>query len=112
MAKIRVVAQAEQQKNPDSVIRFEAASDLPLLDQYATNHQGLSTGDNPRFRRASWEVRTYGSTWEREQSSPGGKCFYEAAGIIKWEEGNGELWQFGRENVENLHNVDRRGEEA
>ena len=113
LARVLVVQQADQSRNPDSIIRFEAVSDLPLLERYATNHQGLSTGDNPRFRRCSWEVPDYGTTWEREQSSPeSSNPFAGRSGIIKWQDGKGELWEFGRENVKNLHNVDRRGEEA
>jgi hypothetical protein len=108
-----LVNQQEQSRNPDSRITLEDRGTTALLEDFATNHQGLSTGDNPRFRRAFWEVPTFGNVWEPEQSTveattPHGGC----SGILKWEGGRGELWQFGRDNVQALHNVDRRGEEA
>jgi hypothetical protein len=107
------VRQADQLRNPDAIIRFAPPTDLPLLEEFATNHQGLSTGDNPRFRRLHWEVPAFGDTWEPEQSSPEDTSHFGGrSGIIKWQGGKGELWAFGRENVRSLHNVDRRGEEA
>jgi len=102
--------------SPFDLCAWEAlggASEISLLDQYASNHPGLSTGDNPRFRLCFWEIREFLEIWEPEQSTVvkttelGGK-----AGIIRWERGEGQLWNFGRENVRTLHNVDRRGEEA
>jgi hypothetical protein len=105
--------QLQQLKNPDCRIILHAGIDLPLLELFATNHQGLSTGDNPRFRRLHWEVATFGNVWEAEQSTVEATHPYGGrSGILQWEQGRGELYKFGRENVKSLHNVDRRGEEA
>jgi hypothetical protein len=99
--------------NPDARVSFELFEGLQLLSSFASNHQGLSTGDNPRFRRVFWEVPEFGKVWEGEQSTVETTQFYGGRnGILRWEGGRGELWRFGRENVETLHNVDRRGEEA
>lgn len=107
------VRQEHQLKNPDTRVTFESDTALKLLDAYASNHQGLSTGDNPRFRREFWEVAALGRKWEPEQSTVDStQLFGGRSGILLWEEGKGELWRFGRENVVTLHNVDRRGEEA
>ena len=110
---MRFLSQSAQLLSPSATISLGESSNLPLLQNFATNHQGLSTGDNPRFRRTFWEVASLGDVWEREQSSP--ECsgaFGGRSSILKWEGGSGELRRFGRENVKALHNVDRRGEEA
>src|SRR5207253_259240 len=111
-AEIAVVKQAGQLKNPDCMFTFDDRSGSDLLDVYASNHQGLSTGDNPRFRREHWELPACPSVWSFEQSAPNANLpFTGRSGILKWENGRGELYQFGRDNVASLHNVDRRGEE-
>ncbi len=111
---ITSIEQEIQLSNPDARISLSRPSRLPLLDRYATNHQGLSTGDNPRFRRCFWEVGTdLAPTWALEQSgSDESLDFSGRSGILKWENGSGELYRFGRENIAVLHNVDRRGEDA
>jgi len=109
-----LLSQTDLLESPDSRVTFSEVSNLPLLEKYATNHQGLSTGDNPRFRREHWEIsEKLGKTWVGEQSGPDNtSTFAGRSGVLKWEEGSGELRDFGRENVAVLHNVDRRGEEA
>ena len=111
--EIKRVGQAQQLENPDArVVLEETTSDL-LLENYANHHQGLSTGDNPRFRALFWEVAGFAESWEPEQSTVNNIVIYGGQqGILRWENGCGQLHQFGRENVKILHNVDRRGEEA
>lgn len=107
------VSQKGQLGNPDARIALDEASAGPLLEVYCSNHQGLSTGDNPRFRREHWEVPAFDDAWEPEQSTVLETNYYAGrSGILLWEQGRGQLYRFGRENVEALHNVDRRGEEA
>jgi hypothetical protein len=111
---IQILAgQAGQLENPDSRITLEASEKGQLLEVLVTNHQGLSTGDNPRFCRSVWEVAKLGSKWEAEQSTVDSPVPYGGrSGILLWEGGRGDLYRFGRENVDALHNVDRRGEDA
>ena len=53
-ADIRGVEQAAQLKNPDArVTLVEAEGDL--LDRHGAAYQGISTGDNPAFKRCFWE---------------------------------------------------------
>jgi len=106
--------QEAQLSNPDHRIVLERiSSTVSHLEMYTTNHQGLSTGDSPRFRRSFWEVPSLAPAWEPEQSTVESTELYGGrSGILLWEGGKGELYQFGRENVQTLHNVDRRGEEA
>jgi REP element-mobilizing transposase RayT len=112
-AELKSVEQAKQLGNPDARISLEDASSGILLEKLASNHQGLSTGDNPRFRRFHWEVNELGNDWAPEQSTVDQYAdFGGRSGILLWQNGCGQLWKFGRENVKALHNVDRRGEEA
>lgn len=107
------VSQKAQLGNPDARVVLDKADSGSLLAVYCSNHQGLSTGDNPRFRREHWEVAGFGDAWAPEQSTVLESHFYAGrSGILHWENGVGQLYQFGRENVATLHNVDRRGEEA
>ncbi len=106
-------SQSNQLEHPDARVSFHPLAHQELLDSFASNHQGLSTGDNPRFRRDFWEVPDLANLWEREQSTVEDNVSYGGrSGIVLWEGGSGRLWKFGREAVETLHNVDRRGEEA
>ncbi|WP_421304646.1 Eco57I restriction-modification methylase domain-containing protein [Aeromonas veronii] len=87
---------------------MQSISELILL-----NNQGLSTGDNPRFRKFFHEVNASHIDWDYEQTSVATIEHYSGrSGVIYWERGEGELYKFGRENVKTLHNVDRRGEQS
>lgn len=110
--EIKSIGQAKQLENPDARITFDSEQGS-LLTTLATNHQGLSTGDNPRFRREHWEVRSFENIWSPEQSTVTKTVHFGGRnGILLWEKGVGQLHKFGRENVATLHNVDRRGEDA
>lgn len=112
-SEVLSVLQTAQLRNPDSRIALYDSGGSELLQAYCSNHQGLSTGDNLRFRREHWEVAGFGSDWEPEQSTVRETTEYAGrSGILLWERGAGSLHRFGRENVATLHNVDRRGEEA
>ncbi len=77
--------QPGQSKNPDARITLENPSAIALLSVVATDHQGLSTGDNPRFRRSCWEVPMLGDLWEAEQSSVENHNLYAGrSGIVMW----------------------------
>jgi hypothetical protein len=106
-------SQQEQKANADARISLKGFVVGKLLNRLAYSYQGLSTGENPRFRRAFWEVMDWRGLWEPEQSTVEGTTEYGGrSGIILWEHGAGRLAAFGRENVATLHNVDRRGEPA
>jgi hypothetical protein len=111
--ELKVVSQLGQLGNPDARIVLEEPNAGALLEVFCSNHQGLSTGDNPRFRREHWEVAAFSDLWVPEQSTVLETSHYSGrSGILLWERGYGQLYKFGRENVAALHNVDRRGEEA
>ena len=111
--EVRVLGHSLQFANPDSRIAVRATKAGSLLSELAYSFQGLSTGDNPRFRRCHWEVMSLLPRWVPEQTTVEETVHYGGRhGILLWEDGKGELYRFGRENILTLHNVDRRGEEA
>ena len=110
---LQLLSQDAQRKNPDCRISVKAAVTGLLLSEFSYAYQGLSTGDNPRFRRCHWEVASLPPRWKPEQTTVDTTMHHGGRyGILLWENGNGELHMFGRDNVATLHNVDRRGEEA
>ena len=79
------VTQQDQSKNPDSRVTLESPNATALLSEVASDHQGLSTGDNPQFRRSFWEVPRLGDLWEAEQSSVVSHNHYAGrSGIVMW----------------------------
>ncbi|MCS3839490.1 hypothetical protein HNR03_004101 [Pseudomonas sp. JAI111] len=109
---VKSVAQSDQLTNPDTRVAFDERSG-ELLFEHASNHQGLSTGDNPRFRKYHWEIDDFSDLWVCEQSTINdGNHFGGRSGVLLWEGGRGSLYQFGRDNVATLHNVDQRGKDA
>lgn len=64
-----LLGQVTQVKNPDSriIIGHFAASDL--LERYAQSYQGIKTGDDPRYRRAFWEVYPSKEKWQFIQTT-------------------------------------------
>ncbi len=79
------VNQQDQSKNPDYRITLENPNATALLSKVATDHQGLSTGDNPHFRRSFWEIPRLCDLWEVEQSSVESHSYYAGrSGIVMW----------------------------
>ncbi len=70
-AEIKRIEQAKQLENPDIRVVLEDMASRVLLEDYSSNHQGLSTGDNPRFRMCHWEICNIGNEWEPEQINSG-----------------------------------------
>lgn len=53
---VKVVEQGRQLKNPDATISFESSSTTTRLGDFADCFQGLSTGDDPFWKRFFFEV--------------------------------------------------------
>jgi hypothetical protein len=73
---VKFVRQSDQLRNPDAVIKLEEATNEPLLDQYASGLQGISTADSPQFVQNFWETSRLADGWQRFQSSPYDTCPY------------------------------------
>jgi len=67
-----------------SSARFtEGAEGQELLGRFVQARQGDATGDDPRFKRAFWEIPRIDGGWERLQSSPTGVAAYSGCeGVI------------------------------
>ncbi|HIF9491884.1 TPA: Eco57I restriction-modification methylase domain-containing protein [Photobacterium damselae] len=89
--KIETISQSKQLSNPDARVSFEDING-ELLSLYATSHKGLETGDWGEFRRYSWELNSFGSTWSYLLSTVSQTTDWSGASyIFKWEKGAGRL---------------------
>jgi len=91
----QAVLQAAQLDNPDARIALQEAGTVPLLERYASSHQGLCTGDNLRFCKFFWEMPTLLMGWVRFQSTPDRTRIYGGREqVLYWEDGNGEFAKY------------------
>ncbi len=110
---IRQVAQTLQQKNPDSVIKFEGFHTGKLLGAYASCFAGILNGDSPKFRRFFWEFDQKPSEWVFQQTTVRSTIPYGGrTGLIFYDEVNGHLREDAGVRRERLHDSDKRGNAA
>jgi len=85
--EIKRVEQDKQLENPDARVVLEKSEGVSLLQEYAYSYKGITTGDDPRFRRVFWEMsalprvfKTFQSTVEQQVHFGGCEslCWYEA----------------------------------
>jgi hypothetical protein len=55
-AEVKSVEQAKQLENPDARVALIDAENNLLLSKYASFHNGMQTGDYPRFGKSFWEL--------------------------------------------------------
>lgn len=60
----QVLEQAGQKRNPDARISTQTLGSASLLGQYASAFQGITSGDNDRYRRTWWELHQISSGWK------------------------------------------------
>ncbi|QOD04370.1 DNA methyltransferase [Pseudarthrobacter sp. BIM B-2242] len=61
--KLEPVMQVSQLNNPQSRITFRDTSSMPLLGDYGVSLKGITSGDDPRWRREMWEVDLKDGQW-------------------------------------------------
>ncbi len=88
-------SQAGQGNNPDSVISFVDESDVQRLNSIARATQGMGTGDLPHYLRFFWEIKNKNHDWDLFQMVPSKSGFSGYTGLIKWENGQGDLSKIG-----------------
>ena len=66
---IGFIRQLRQLMNPDARVIVGERSEAPLLSVLATSHQGMKTGDDPRYRRFFWEIDQVSSDWRFYQTT-------------------------------------------
>ncbi|WP_029949404.1 DNA methyltransferase [Burkholderia sp. A1] len=90
---LTATSQLVQLANPDCRISFDAASELPLLGNYAEGLVGLQTSDDPMFVTAVWEhAEVDRRIWELMQGTPvEAGTDIGASWLVRWEQGKGLL---------------------
>jgi hypothetical protein len=72
----RSLLQKSQRANPDSILTLTPAAVGGRLGDYAESLQGLTSGDDSRWKRQFWEVAAIGSTWRPLQGPTQGRGLY------------------------------------
>lgn len=87
-----VVPQQDQLTNAGARIGLSETSVLPLLDKFAGSYVGLQNGDTPRYLFFYWEVGCDPRTWSFFQLPCDElRAFGGREGILRWQQGNGDL---------------------
>lgn len=83
--------QLEQMGNPDARILGRAVTG-PSIGEVARSHQGIKTGDNPRFLRTFWEFGGNRHGWQRIQTGPLTTSMYTGCeSLVFFEDGYGVM---------------------
>ncbi|MGD9659784.1 MAG: N-6 DNA methylase [Porticoccaceae bacterium] len=92
--ELKSVEQGNQLANPDSIIKMDSNSDLPLLGEVARSYAGLDNGDALQFRFGFWELSSITEEWvvQINSSSNGERDFYSGyTNVLRWDNGQGNL---------------------
>ncbi len=88
--KIIVVDHADIKSNPDNRILMQASEGGSSLRQYANAYQGITSGDNDRFRFLFWEIISIARGWSLLQATFDNTDAYVGKETIVWWGSNGE----------------------
>ena len=103
-------AQLAQLGNPDARVLFEETGNLKLLSDYVVCHQGLATGDLPRFGARFWEIPRFDRAWIPWQGTVESTCDHGGrSGALLWEDGRGQLHAFNEAHKAVRKNTHLRG---
>ncbi|MCS4050717.1 BREX-1 system adenine-specific DNA-methyltransferase PglX [Salinibacter ruber] len=61
--------QKDQVKNPDSYVTLELVKGKKLMSEYGHAYKGITTGDDPKYRRYHWEKKYIDENWRFQQST-------------------------------------------
>ena len=94
-AKIQILNQDQQLKNPDFAISTAEISNTNLLNNYCNIYQGLCTSDNAQFFSNFYEYEYLDkSIFKFIQNSNVSKSLFGGANLVLlWEEGKGRYYQ-------------------
>jgi hypothetical protein len=67
-AEIQSVEQAKQLENPDARVTLEEVQG-DLLENYAISYKGITTGDDPKYRRSFWDFDRLSTGFKPFQST-------------------------------------------
>jgi hypothetical protein len=83
-ADLKLMLQVEQLKNPDARVVIGHVDHGDLLEQFAYCYKGITTGDDPRFRRMFWEFPQPNKGWRFLQSTVNKCIYYGGCESIIW----------------------------
>lgn len=110
---VKSVEQGRQLGNPDARVSLGQASDLPLLEMYASSILGLGTCDAPHYVRLFPEIPKLTSFWSflqtasQSDSSPTG-----LESIVSWDSARKRVHGMSDAERKQGHNQDYRGRDA
>jgi len=108
VATTSMEAQSAHRARPGMKVALGLAAGAAPLSAVSRSVEGLSTGDNPRYRFCFWEVPRFGTTWITFQSAPSGPGAFDGLDtIIRWEGGRGPL---ARDAGARIQGLDRWGQ--
>ncbi len=91
-ASLALMKQTKQLSNPDSRVTLDEASEMTLLERFASSYQGITTGDNPRFICFFWEIPEWNGRWKSFQSTGDfSEHFVGRQQVFLWDSGLGVL---------------------
>lgn len=104
------ISQGEQPHNPDARILVNNQRKITLLSEFVVCHQGLATGDMPRFGACFWEQPSFNSRWVPWQGTVDStREFHGKSWALLWENGAGSLHAYNEENKAVRKNTHLRG---
>ena len=92
--------QAEQVRNPDSVVLMRPIGDRVLLETLASGVHGFGSKDSPRFFRQFWEVNGRSDDWHFLQTTvKETRMWMGCEQVVYWQNGQGILAERGRQGL-------------
>lgn len=108
--EVRLRTQPEQLAHPDSIIAVRSVGGGSLLSEYVNVYEGLSTGDNDRYRMCFWEVLAESKMWSPFISTNLTETEYGGRhNVIRWEQGHGELSREESARIQGMSAWPQRG---
>lgn len=107
---VHVIAQRDQQENPDAVVLSSRMARGDLLSEHAMVVEGLSTGDAHCYVRTFWEMNSSDPRWQMFQGPPPYTTRYSGReSILLWENGEGALSESDGARIQGQPAWGRRG---
>jgi hypothetical protein len=111
-SSIRLVAQAEQLKNPDARVTLMPPSTLQTLEPLVNCRLGLGTGDAPHYIRRFWEFSQIDSYWAYFQNTSEGPTAIGYDSVVAWDAELRRVRGMSDAERKQAHNQDYRGREV
>jgi hypothetical protein len=105
-APVNVIPGGVLENNPDKRLALPDLAGTPLLETLGASLQGVATADRPRFIEAFWEHHSISVNWTPIQSTVDATTdFSGKEGLLRWEQGKGELSRSEEARIQGLDAV-------